>query len=170
MIDTDGYRSNVGIVLSNAYGQVLWAKRIGMDAWQFPQGGIQTNENPEQAMYRELREELGLSPSDVQTVASTRNWLRYRLPKRFIRHDSEPVCIGQKQIWYMLKLIAEDSKVNLAYSNQPEFDSWMWVDYWKPVREVVSFKRDVYRRALEELAPFMMPWLVLSDSGRADYQ
>lgn len=170
MIDTDGYRSNVGIVLSNAYGQVLWAKRIGMDAWQFPQGGIQRNESPEQAMYRELREELGLSPPDVQTVASTRNWLRYRLPKRFIRHDSEPVCIGQKQIWYMLKLVAEDSKVNLAYSSQPEFDSWMWVDYWKPVREVVSFKRDVYRRALQELAPFMMPWLTIPDGGQADFQ
>jgi putative (di)nucleoside polyphosphate hydrolase len=159
MIDTEGYRYNVGIVLSNAYFQVLWAKRIGMDAWQFPQGGIQQNESPEQAMYRELREELGLDPDDVQVVASTRNWLRYRLPKRFIRHDSEPLCIGQKQIWYMLKLEADDSKVNLASSSRPEFDSWIWVDYWKPVREVVPFKRDVYRRALQELAPFMLPWM-----------
>ena len=159
MIDAEGYRHNVGIVLSNVFGQVLWAKRIGMDAWQFPQGGIQRNESPEAAMYRELKEELGLQSDDVRIMASTKNWLRYQLPKRYIRHNSEPVCIGQKQIWYMLLLTAADSKVDLAHSNQPEFDHWVWVNYWKPVREVVAFKRDVYRKALEELAPFMMPWL-----------
>ncbi|MDZ7736830.1 MAG: RNA pyrophosphohydrolase [Gammaproteobacteria bacterium] len=166
MIDAEGYRHNVGIVLSNVFGQVLWAKRVGMDAWQFPQGGIQRNESPETAMYRELEEELGLVSDDVKVMASTRSWLRYQLPKRYIRHNSEPVCIGQKQIWYMLLLMADDSKVNLAYSNRPEFDHWVWVNYWKPVYEVVSFKRDVYRKALEELAPFMMPWLHTGDSRR----
>lgn len=166
MIDAEGYRHNVGIVLSNVFGQVLWAKRIGMDAWQFPQGGIQRNESPEEAMYRELEEELGLEPADVTVMASTKNWLRYQLPKRFIRHHSEPVCIGQKQIWFMLLLNAADSKVNLAYSAKPEFDHWVWVNYWKPVREVVPFKRDVYRQALEELAPFMMPWLNLYKDRR----
>ncbi len=166
MIDAEGYRHNVGIVLSNALGQVLWAKRVGMDAWQFPQGGIQRNESPEAAMYRELTEELGLEPGDVRIMASTKNWLRYQLPKRYIRHNSEPVCIGQKQIWFMLLLAADDSKVNLAYSTKPEFDHWVWVNYWKPVREVVAFKRDVYRRALEELAPFTMPWLNTSSSRR----
>lgn len=165
MIDAEGYRHNVGIVLSNVFGQVLWAKRVGMDAWQFPQGGIQRNESPETAMYRELEEELGLESDDVKVMASTKNWLRYQLPKRYIRHNSEPVCIGQKQIWYMLLLMADDSKVNLAYSSKPEFDHWVWVNYWKPVRDVVSFKRDVYRKALEELAPFMMPWLHGSDNS-----
>lgn len=159
MIDAEGYRHNVGIVLSNVFGQVLWAKRIGMDAWQFPQGGIQRNESPEAAMYRELKEELGLESDDVRIMASTKNWLRYQLPKRYIRHNSEPVCIGQKQIWFMLLLTAADSKVDLAHSSKPEFDHWVWVNYWKPVHEVVAFKRDVYRRALQELAPFMMPWL-----------
>lgn len=166
MIDAEGYRHNVGIVLSNMFGQVLWAKRIGMDAWQFPQGGIQRNESPEAAMYRELKEELGLEPDDVRTVASTKNWLRYRLPKRFIRYNSEPICIGQKQIWFMLLLTADDSKVNLSYSSNPEFDHWVWVNYWKPVRDVVAFKRDVYRRALEELAPFMMPWWQAGSDSR----
>lgn len=166
MIDAEGYRHNVGIVLSNVFGQVLWAKRIGMDAWQFPQGGIQRNESPENAMYRELKEELGLEPGDVKVLASTKNWLRYQLPKRFIRYNSEPICIGQKQIWYMLLLTADDSKVNLSYSSQPEFDHWMWVNYWKPVRDVVAFKRDVYRKALEELAPFMMPWWKLGNGSR----
>lgn len=164
MIDAEGYRHNVGIVLSNVFGQLLWAKRIGMDAWQFPQGGIQRHESPQAAMYRELKEELGLEPDDVRIMASTKNWLRYQLPKRYIRHNSEPVCIGQKQIWYMLLLTAADSKVDLAYTSQPEFDHWVWVNYWKPVSEVVAFKRDVYRRALEELAPFMMPWLNASNN------
>lgn len=166
MIDAEGYRHNVGIVLSNAFGQVLWAKRIGMDAWQFPQGGIQRDESPENAMYRELQEELGLEPEDVTIMASTRNWLRYQLPKRFIRHRSEPVCIGQKQIWYMLLLTADDRKVNLAFSEKPEFDHWVWVDYWKPVRDVVSFKRNVYQKALEELSPFMLPWLGVGKNQR----
>lgn len=166
MIDAEGYRHNVGIVLSNVFGQVLWAKRIGMDAWQFPQGGIQRNERPEDAMYRELGEELGLMPDDVRIMASTKNWLRYQLPKRFIRHHSEPVCIGQKQIWFMLLLTADDSKVNLSCSPKPEFDHWMWVNYWKPVRDVVAFKRDVYKKALEELAPFMLPWLNSDKSQR----
>lgn len=166
MIDAEGYRHNVGIVLSNVFGQVLWAKRIGMDAWQFPQGGIQRNERPEDAMYRELGEELGLVPDDVRIMASTKNWLRYQLPKRFIRHHSEPVCIGQKQIWFMLLLTADDSKVNLSCSPKPEFDHWMWVNYWKPVRDVVAFKRDVYKKALEELAPFMLPWLNSDKSQR----
>lgn len=158
MIDAEGYRHNVGIVLSNMFGQVLWARRIGMDAWQFPQGGIKRNEAPEQAMYRELQEELGLEPDDVRIVASTRDWLHYRLPKRFIRQNSEPVCIGQKQIWFMLLLTADDSKVNLGLSRKPEFDHWMWVDYWKPAREVVAFKREVYQQALRELEPFTTAW------------
>lgn len=158
MIDAEGYRHNVGIVLSNMFGQVLWARRIGMDAWQFPQGGIKRNEAPEQAMYRELHEELGLEPDDVRIVASTRDWLHYRLPKRFIRQHSEPVCIGQKQIWFMLLLTADDSKVDLGLSEKPEFDHWMWVDYWKPAREVVAFKREVYQQALRELEPFTTAW------------
>ena len=65
MIDTDGYRANVGIVLCNAAGQVMWARRIGQDAWQFPQGGIGANENPRDAMYRELWEETGLEAANV---------------------------------------------------------------------------------------------------------
>lgn len=166
MIDAEGYRHNVGIVLSNMFGQVLWARRIGMDAWQFPQGGIKRNEAPEQAMYRELHEELGLEPDDVRIVASTRDWLHYRLPKRFIRQNSEPVCIGQKQIWFMLLLTADDSKVNLGLSGKPEFDHWMWVDYWKPAREVVAFKREVYQQALRELEPFTTAWTEVAKNFR----
>ena len=97
MIDVDGYRPNVGIIISNQQGQLLWAKRIGQDAWQFPQGGMQKGENAEQAMYRELHEEVGLYPKDVEIIASTRGWLRYRLPKNLLRSRGRANFIGQKQ-------------------------------------------------------------------------
>lgn len=152
VIDLDGYRENVGIVLTNEAGRVLWARRIGQNAWQFPQGGICRNESPEEAMYRELREEVGLDVADVMVIARTRDWLRYQLPKHLIRRRSRPVCIGQKQVWFLLYLVGDEEKVRLDLCDQPEFDRWRWVDYWRPVREVVSFKRKVYRRALEEFA------------------
>lgn len=151
MIDSQGYRANVAIVLSNSQGQLFWAKRIGMDAWQFPQGGIRKDESAEDAMYRELQEETGLLPEHVKLIGCTQDWLRYRLPKRFIRKQSSPVCIGQKQIWYLLELLAEDSEVRLDACRKPEFDHWCWVDFWHPVNEVVEFKRKVYETALQEL-------------------
>ena len=153
MIDEHGYRPNVGIIICNAMGQVLWARRIGQNAWQFPQGGIKRGESPEKALYRELQEEVGLLPEHVQIIGSTRGWLRYRLPKRMIRRDKRPVCVGQKQKWYLLKLVADESRIDLSATGNPEFDGWSWVSYWFPLGEVVSFKRDVYRRALTELAP-----------------
>ena len=156
MIDSDGFRPNVGIILANQCGRVLWAKRIGQDAWQFPQGGINVDETPEQAMYRELYEEVGLQPEDVRVLACTRGWLRYRLPRRLMRKDSRPLCIGQKQKWFLLELISPDEQVKVDLSDSPEFDDWRWVSYWFPVGRVVAFKRDVYRRAMKELAPRLL--------------
>ena len=153
MIDSDGFRPNVGIILANSLGQVLWARRIGRDAWQFPQGGINEDESPEDAMFRELREEIGLSADDVEIVAVTRGWLRYRLPKRMIRRNSHPVCVGQKQKWFLLRMLSTDSAVTIDHTDSPEFDGWRWVSYWYPLGQVVSFKREVYRKAMRELAP-----------------
>ncbi len=152
MIDENGYRANVGIILADGNGRVFWARRLGQNAWQFPQGGIRESETPEQAMYRELEEEIGLNADDVELIASTRQWLRYRIPKRMIRYGSEPLCIGQKQKWFLLRYLKEDSFIRLDLHPKPEFDHWQWVSYWYPMNEVVSFKRDVYRRALKELA------------------
>ncbi|GAA5017566.1 MULTISPECIES: RNA pyrophosphohydrolase [Acinetobacter] len=151
MIDSEGFRPNVGIILANDAGQVLWAKRIGHNAWQFPQGGIQYGETPEQALYRELYEEVGLLPEHVEIIAQTRGWLRYRLPYRYIRTDSNPVCIGQKQKWFLLRLVGTQKNISLQTTDPAEFDEWQWVSYWYPLGQVVNFKRDVYRRALSEL-------------------
>ena len=156
MIDSEGFRANVGIILTNDQGQVFWARRIGMDAWQFPQGGIKKDESPKMAMYRELKEEIGLEPEHVELINFTDDWLRYWLPKRYIRQNRGPLCIGQKQIWYLLKLTADETYLDLSYTSEPEFDSWKWVDFWRPVEEVISFKRQVYQQALKQLQPFIL--------------
>jgi putative (di)nucleoside polyphosphate hydrolase len=157
LIDAEGYRANVGIVIINDRGQVFWARRFGQHSWQYPQGGVDEGESAEQTMYRELDEEVGLKPEHVKIVATTKNWLRYKLPKRLIRHESLPVCIGQKQKWFLLQLTAPESAVDLLHSNHPEFDDWRWVSYWYPVRQVVSFKREVYRKVMKEFALAAMP-------------
>ncbi|MCK5639960.1 MAG: RNA pyrophosphohydrolase [Gammaproteobacteria bacterium] len=157
MIDSDGYRANVGIILSNQDGQVLWARRIGQDAWQFPQGGIRHDETPEEALYRELEEEIGLRAENVEVIGSTDDWLRYHLPQHMVRPHRKPVCIGQKQRWFMLRLLGDENEIRLNLSDKPEFDHWRWVDYWHPLKEIVFFKREVYEQALTELGPLLFP-------------
>ena len=136
MIDSDGFRPNVGIILTNDHGQVLWARRVNQDASQFPQGGINPNESTEEALFRELHEEIGLQEQDVDIL---------------VRTHSQPLCIGQKQKWFLLRLRSNDEQVRVDLTDKPEFDSWRWVSYWYPLGQVVAFKRDVYRRALKEL-------------------
>jgi putative (di)nucleoside polyphosphate hydrolase len=155
VIDADGFRPNVGIIVANPAGQVLWAKRAGQEAWQFPQGGIQRGEEPEAAMFRELHEELGLRPEHVSILGVTSGWLRYRLPQRYIRRRRGRVCIGQKQKWFVLRFTGRDELVHFTAAPVPEFDGWRWVDYWHPLQQVVDFKRGVYESALNELAPLL---------------
>ena len=118
---------------------------------------MRSDETPAEAMYRELAEEVGLMPEHVELIGATRGWLRYRLPRQYLRRSSRPLCIGQKQVWFLLRMLCTDKKVCLNLSESPEFDSWRWVDYWHPLQEVVAFKRNVYRRALNELAPLLFP-------------
>jgi putative (di)nucleoside polyphosphate hydrolase len=157
VIDRDGFRANVGIVLTDGSGQLFLGRRSGGKGWQFPQGGVRHGESPEQSLYRELHEEIGLTSADVQMVGQTERWLRYRLPKRYVRRDKLPLCIGQKQRWFLLKLARPDVGFRFDTTGEPEFDRWRWVDYWQPVREVIYFKRPVYVRALQELAPLAHP-------------
>jgi putative (di)nucleoside polyphosphate hydrolase len=155
MLDREGFRPNVGIVLLNHRNEVFWGKRLRMHSWQFPQGGIKYGETPEQAMYRELHEEVGLFPGHVRIIARTRDWLRYEVPDRFIRRESRGHYKGQKQIWFLLQLIGRDSDMNLRATSHPEFDAWRWHEYWIPLEVVIDFKRDVYQMALTELSRFL---------------
>lgn len=153
MIDEDGFRLNVGIILANKQNKLFWGRRVGQDAWQFPQGGVNDNESVEEAMFRELEEEVGLKEKDVRIIASTQDWLKYLLPKRLVRMDSSPICIGQKQKWYFLGLESDQDQIKLDECVKPEFDDWCWVSYWFPLHQVVAFKREVYRQALLEFFP-----------------
>ena len=158
VLDREGYRPNVGIILVNDRNEVFWGKRIREPAWQFPQGGIRRGESPREAMFRELREETGLLPEHVEVLGRTREWLRYDVPRHWVRRDSRVHYRGQKQIWFLIRMLGEDHDVDLGASGQPEFDAWRWHEYWVPLEAVIEFKREVYRLALEELARFLDPW------------
>lgn len=159
MLDKEGYRPNVGIILTNEKNEVFWGKRIREHAWQFPQGGMKKGESPDVAMYRELQEEVGLLPDHVQILGRTREWLRYEVPTQWVRDGRERrgSYKGQKQIWYLLRLIGRDSDISLRASEHPEFDAWHWNSYWIPLDSVIEFKRAVYEQALNELAHYLFP-------------
>lgn len=151
MLDRDGYRPNVGIILCNAQNEVFWGKRVREHSWQFPQGGINEGESPEQAMYRELFEEIGLESKHVKILGRTKEWLRYDVPPHWVRREWRGSYRGQKQIWFLLRLVGRDHHVNLRSCSHPEFDAWRWCEYWSPINMVIEFKRSVYQQALEEL-------------------
>jgi len=157
MLDREGYRPNVGIILLNHQNEVWWGKRVREHSWQFPQGGIKHGETPEQAMFRELEEEVGLRSEHVKIIGRTRDWLRYEVPDHFIKREVRGHYKGQKQIWFLLRMVGRDCDVNLRVSDHPEFDAWRWHDYWVPLDVVIEFKRDVYMKALQELSRFLRP-------------
>jgi len=155
MIDPDGFRPNVGMVIMNNDCQVFWAQRTNSDGWQFPQGGMNSDETPQEAMYRELLEETGLQSDHVELLGSTPGWLRYQLPRRYQRAHCKPLCIGQKQVWFLLKLRNDDVEFNFHLTGEPEFRDFRWVNFWYPADNVVRFKRRVYRQALTLLEPMV---------------
>ncbi len=153
MLDEHGYRPNVGIILINDRRQVFWGKRVREHSWQFPQGGIKSGEDPEQAMFRELEEETGLKPHHVEIIGRTQDWLRYDVPDRWVRREWRGHYRGQKQIWFLLRMLGQDSDVTLKCDfEKPEFDAWRWHDFWIPLESVIEFKRGVYQSALTELS------------------
>ena len=157
MLDREGFRPNVGIILCNAKNEVFWGKRVREHSWQFPQGGIKRGESPEAAMFRELHEEVGLLPEHVRVLGRTRGWLRYEVPTQWIKREWRGSYKGQKQIWFLLRLTGRDSDICLRATSKPEFDAWRWHDYWIPLDSVIEFKRGVYEQALSELVRFLEP-------------
>ena len=150
VVDPQGFRLSIGIILVNTDNKLFWARRIGKNIWQFPQGGIAKNETTEEALFRELREEVGLLKQDVKIVDKSKLWVQYLLPAKYIRNDTKPLVIGQRQKWYLLELFCSDKKIQLNNSNHPEFDAWMWADYWYPIENIVFFKKKIYKQVLQE--------------------
>jgi putative (di)nucleoside polyphosphate hydrolase len=166
VIDADGFRANVGIVLMRApqaegpkaqAPRVFLGRRSGGRGWQFPQGGVRAGEPVEEAVYRELAEEIGVERGSVELLGQTSEWMAYRLPPRYIRRNQHPLCIGQKQRWFLLRLTTDEATFDFARTGEPEFDRFRWASWWEPVREVIFFKRSVYAAALTELAPLAFP-------------
>lgn len=152
VVDSQGFRENVGIVLINQADQVFWARRARQKGWQFPQGGTQPGEELIQSVYRELYEEVGLKPEHVDVLDQSPAWLYYHLPQTLIRQNQQPLVVGQKQKWFLLRLVGDVANIRLDASDKPEFDQWRWVEFWHPLNEVVSFKREVYQQVLTQFA------------------
>ncbi|SVC75148.1 uncharacterized protein METZ01_LOCUS328002 [marine metagenome] len=159
VIDQQGYRANVGIVLINNKKEIFFAKRKHQSGWQFPQGGIGIGESLKSAMYRELLEETGLTKDHVEVIYQSKTWYHYKIPKIHLRKPTNGSyqVIGQKQKWFLVKLNGSDASVNLTFDSKKnqEFDDWKWVDVSIPAKEVIWFKQNVYQKVLTEFQTFL---------------
>ena len=131
----------------------MYCKRKNSKNWQFPQGGIDKNEDIFIAALRELYEEVGIEENKVKLIKESDHWYKYDLPKKYKRNNFLWEDFrGQKQKWFLFKLI-EKTEIDLNNENNPEFDEFNWVDYWKPLDEIVDFKKEIYEKVLTELEP-----------------
>ena len=131
----------------------MYCKRKNSKNWQFPQGGIDKNEDIFIAALRELYEEVGIEENKVKLIKESDHWYKYDLPKKYKRNNFLWEDFrGQKQKWFLFKLI-EKAEIDLNNENNPEFDEFNWVDYWKPLEEIVDFKKEIYEKVLTELEP-----------------
>ena len=155
MIQNDIYRPNVAIVIINKKGDALWCRRKNHDGWQFPQGGIDSGESPEEAILRETKEEIGLNPTDINILYENKEWINYEVPKarRSNYFFQKKKFIGQSQKWFLAELKCDDRLIDLNSTLPIEFDKWIWTKYWYPLGATVDFKSEAYRSALNSMLP-----------------
>jgi 8-oxo-dGTP pyrophosphatase MutT (NUDIX family) len=143
------YRRGVGIMLLNDRNEVFVGRRMdAKEAWQMPQGGIDEHEDPQNAAFRELREEIGTDKAEV--VAESKVWLRYDLPPEFQKRWANR-WRGQQQKWFVMRFLGVDADIDVA-TGHPEFSAWKWVPIERLPELIVSFKRQLYVDLLRELA------------------
>lgn len=147
----EGYRPNVAMVVLNSKNKVLICRRTNTKTWQFPQGGVDNNENLEKAMYRELLEEVGLRKDDVQYIGESDDTIIYDIPKTIRSKVLGGKFKGQEQKWFLLRIKNDEHEIRLDYEAFPEFDTFEWVSFWQPIDRIVDFKKEAYRKALSEL-------------------
>jgi len=148
------YRSCVGLMLLNEKKQVFVARRIDqeIESWQMPQGGIDDGENPLDAAFREMKEEIGTDQADV--IAEAPDWLTYDLPSHLIGKALKGKFRGQKQRWFLLNYTGTDPDINLD-TEHPEFDAWRWVPPTETVDLIVDFKRPLYRNVIDAFRAYL---------------
>ncbi len=151
MNDDHLYRRGVGVMLLNAERRVWVGQRLDnpTDAWQMPQGGLDDGEEPWPGALRELEEETGIARRLVERIAQCAEPLRYDLPAEMAGKLWAGRWKGQAQHWFLARFIGTDADVNLATA-EPEFSAWKWVDPAELPELIVPFKRDLYRRLLDE--------------------
>ena len=151
----DVYRPNVAIIILNKKGDVLWCRRKNHDGWQFPQGGIDSGESPEEAVMREAKEEVGLGSDDLNILYENKDWINYEVPKarRSSYFFQKKRFIGQRQKWFLAELTSDEKLISLNSTSPVEFDKWIWAKYWYPLGATVAFKSEAYRKALSDMLP-----------------
>ena len=147
---TDKYRKCVGMMMLNSNKEILVGRRLDHPSgyWQMPQGGIDDNENPEEAVWREMLEEIGTNKAELIKISN--QWINYDIPSETLKTlPWGDIYIGQTQKWFAFLFLGEDNDINVGTDN-PEFSEWKWTRMDSIVDSIVPFKRDVYAKILEE--------------------
>jgi putative (di)nucleoside polyphosphate hydrolase len=154
--DTRPYRPCVGIMLINAAGRVFVGNRNDVDGdhWQMPQGGIDDGETAEQAAWRELAEEVGTDKAEL--LGESAQWLHYDLPEALSHRVWHGRFRGQTQRWFAFRFTGDDRDIDLD-AHKAEFEAWRWAPLSELVDMTIGFKRDVYRRVVDELGRYAAP-------------
>ena len=147
-------RQGVGIIVLNQKNEVFVGKRKDnpIDKWQMPQGGININETPFNAMIRELKEETSITK--IKVLKEIEHWLEYELPPNLLGKIWKGKFRGQKQKWFIVKFIGDENEINLN-TEHPEFIEWKWLDYNLLPEVIVDFKKEVYKKLKNELKNFI---------------